>query len=70
MIANPLRSGLSDEAVSVTGPPRYIEMVLEVSAPLGRERPGKRPTFATPNHQGVPLRYAWAGDVTFTLSGS
>lgn len=66
----PLRSGLSDEAVSVTGPPRYIEMVLEVSARLDGKGLESAPTFADGQTIKVfPLRYAWAGDVTFTLSG-
>jgi type III secretion protein C len=66
----PLRSGISDEAVSVTGPPRYIEMILEVSARLDGKGLESAPTFADGQTIKVfPLRYAWAGDVTFTLSG-
>lgn len=63
----PLRTARSDDAVLISGPPRYVEMVTEATFRLDGKEMETAPTFLDGHMVKVfPLRYAWAGDVTFS----
>lgn len=67
----PLRVARSDDAVFVSGPPRYVEMVIETANRLDGKEMENAPAFSDGQMVKVfPLRYAWAADVTFSQSGS
>lgn len=64
----PLRSTL--DAVYVSGPPRYVEMVIETANRLDGKEMENAPTFSDGQMVKIfPLKHAWAGDVVFTQSG-
>lgn len=63
----PLRTARSDDAVYVSGPPRYVELVIETANRLDGKEMENAPTFSDGQMVKVfPLRYAWASDVTFS----
>ncbi|MDB5104441.1 MAG: EscC/YscC/HrcC family type secretion system outer rane ring protein [Fibrobacteres bacterium] len=63
----PLRTARADDAVYVSGPPRYVELVIETANRLDGKEMENAPTFADGQMVKVfPLRYAWAADVTFS----
>jgi type III secretion protein C len=63
----PLRASRGDDAVYVTGPPRYVELVIETANRLDGKEMENAPTFSDGQMVKVfPLRYAWAADVTFS----
>jgi type III secretion protein C len=66
----PLRSGTSGEHVYVTGPPRYVELVIETANRMDGKEMENAPSFSDGQIvQLFPLKYAWAGDVDFSNAG-
>ena len=59
----PLKTASNDELVMVSGPPRYVSLVVEMVAKADRLR--ERRTFSEVEARLFPLTYTWADDVTF-----
>ncbi len=63
----PIHTARGDDAVYVSGPPRFVELVIETANRLDGKEMENAPTFADGQMVKVfPLRYAWAADVTFS----
>lgn len=63
----PVHAAHSDDAVFVSGPPRYVELVIETANRLEAKGMENAPTFSDGQMVRIfPLRYAWAADVTFS----
>lgn len=63
----PVRTARGDDAVYVSGPPRYVELVIETANRLDGKEMENAPTFSDGQMVKVfPLRHAWASDVTFS----
>lgn len=63
----PVHAARGDEAVFVSGPPRYVELVIETANRLEAKGMENAPTFSDGQMVRIfPLRYAWAADVTFS----
>ncbi|HLP42598.1 MAG TPA: type III secretion system outer membrane ring subunit SctC [Fibrobacteria bacterium] len=62
----PVHAARSDDAVFVSGPPRFVDLVIETANRLEAKAMESAPTMADGQMVRIfPLRYAWAGDVTF-----
>jgi type III secretion protein C len=62
----PVHAARGDDAVFVSGPPRYVELVIETANRLEAKGMENAPTFSDGQMVRIfPLRYAWAADVTF-----
>jgi type III secretion protein C len=63
----PVHAARGDDAVFVSGPPRYVELVIETASRLEAKGMENAPTFTDGQMVRIfPLRYAWASDVTFS----
>ena len=63
----PLKTASDDELVMVSGPPRYVELVVEMVAKADRLRELR--TFNEVEMRLFPLVNTWADDVSFNVSG-
>ena len=62
----PLRTTSDDELVMVSGPPRYVSLVLEMIAKADGLR--EKRTFSEVETRMFPLAYTWADDVSFRVN--
>jgi type III secretion protein C len=62
----PVHAARGDDAVFVSGPPRFVDLVIETANRLEAKGMENAPTFSDGQMVRIfPLRYAWAADVTF-----
>ena len=63
----PLKTASNDELILVSGPPRYVQLVIEMIARADKLREVR--TFTEVETRIFPLKHTWADDVSFN-SGS
>ena len=63
----PIKTASEDEIIMVSGPPRYVQLVLETIARADRLKQLR--TFNEMETRIFPLRHSWADSVSFGFSG-
>ena len=64
----PLKTASNDELILVSGPPRYVQLVIEMIARADKLREMR--TFNEIETRIFPLKHTWADDVNLGTSGS
>ncbi len=63
----PIRTASNDELILVSGPPRYVALIVETIARADNLR--EQRTFNEVETRLFPLRYTWADDVSLRVTG-
>ena len=63
----PIKTASNDEIILVSGPPRYVELILETIARADRLKQLR--TFNEVETRIFPLKYTWADTVSLTSAG-